>query len=150
MLSTKDQELKQDQKEMEQPTTRHGQVESQLREESQDEQFLNLEHKHIQPLAGKDQIAGEMKNLFNASYTCSISEPGLSTTANHQTHVIVELSDASGQPCSVKQNVTAELWSSSEPTNAGTWWWPWSKKASTTVSMKSPSQTSKVICIILF
>ena len=97
MLSTKDQELKQDQKEMEQPTTRHGQVESQLREESQDEQFLNLEHKHIQPLAGKDQIAGEMKNLFNASYTCSISEPGLSTTANHQTHVIVELSDASGQ-----------------------------------------------------
>ena len=101
-----------------------------------------MEHKHNQLRAEKDQIAGELKSLFKASYTCCISGSGLSVTANHQTHVIVELSDASGQPCSVKQNVTAELQSvdSSEPTNAGTWWWPWSKKASTTVSMKSLSQ----------
>ena len=44
------------------------------------------------------------------SYTCLVSGPGLqSATANHPTHVIVELSDSSGSPCSLQQNVTAEL-----------------------------------------
>ena len=44
------------------------------------------------------------------SYTCLVSGPGLqSATANHPTHVIVELSDSIGRPCSLQQNVTAEL-----------------------------------------
>ena len=30
-------------------------------------------------------------------------------TANHPTHVLIELSDSSGRPCSFQQNVTAEL-----------------------------------------
>ena len=39
---------------------------------------------------------------------CQVSGPGLqSATVNHPTHVIVEL--FSGQPCSLKQNVTAQL-----------------------------------------
>ena len=32
-----------------------------------------------------------------------------SATANHPTHVLVELTDSSGRPCSLQQNVTAEL-----------------------------------------
>ena len=44
------------------------------------------------------------------SYTCLVSGPGLqSATANHPTHVIVEVSDSSGRPLSWQQNVTAEL-----------------------------------------
>ena len=39
-----------------------------------------------------------------------VSGPGLqSTTANHPTRVAVELSDSSVRPCSLKQDVTAEL-----------------------------------------
>ena len=45
-----------------------------------------------------------------SSYTCLVSGPGLqSATANHPTRVVVELSDSSGRPCSLKQNVIAEL-----------------------------------------
>ena len=45
-----------------------------------------------------------------ASYTCHVSGPGLqSATANHTTHVIVELTDSSNRPCSVPQKVTAQL-----------------------------------------
>ena len=44
------------------------------------------------------------------SYTYLVSGPGLqSATANHPTHVIVELSDFSGSPCSLQQIFTAEL-----------------------------------------
>ena len=55
-------------------------------------------------------------NLFiflskqSASYTCQVSGPGLkSATVNHPTHVLVELRDSSGRPCSQRQKVTAEL-----------------------------------------
>ena len=66
-----------------------------------------------------------------ASYTCHVSGPGLqSATANHPTHVIVELTDSSNtcRPCSVPQKVTAklELISKATPTSGGRW--PWSKK----------------------
>ena len=41
---------------------------------------------------------------------CQVSGPGLqSATVNHPTHVIVELTESSGQPCSHQQNVTAQL-----------------------------------------
>ena len=41
---------------------------------------------------------------------CQVSGPGLqSATVNHPTHVIVELTESSGQPCSLQQNVTAQL-----------------------------------------
>ena len=44
------------------------------------------------------------------AYTCKVSGPGLqSATASKTAHVLVELSDSSGRPCSQQQNVTAEL-----------------------------------------
>ena len=46
----------------------------------------------------------------SVSYTCQVSGPGLkSATANHPTHVLVELRDSSGRPCSLQQNITAQL-----------------------------------------
>ena len=79
------------------------------------------------------------------SYTCQVSGPGLhSATANHSTHVLVELSDSSGRPCSLQQNVTAqlELISEATPTSTKSSRWPWSKKPEkhVTVVATSPSQ----------
>ena len=51
------------------------------------------------------------------SYTCLVNGPGLkSATVNHLTHILVELS---GSPCTLQQNVTAqlELISQATPTN---------------------------------
>ena len=67
-----------------------------------------------QCLAEKDQIIRQLQQgqRFTPSsvYTCLVSGPGLqSATANHPTYVRVELSDSNGRPCSVQQNVTAEL-----------------------------------------
>ena len=80
-----------------------------------------------------------------SSYTCLVSGPGLqSATANHPTRVVVELSDSSGRPCSLKQNVTAmfvlqSTSSQATPTSVGRW--PWSKKTpSATVAVISPSR----------
>ena len=129
-------------------------VETQLREER--EQHSNEKRKHLQLLAEKDH---ELRSLSAASYTCHVSGPGLSATANYPTHVIVELSDASGQPCSLRQNVTAELQSvdqssvvptsfsvaevqladTSEPL-ATTGRWPWSKKKPTPAATRSVCQ----------
>ena len=68
---------------------------------------------------------------------------------------IVELTDSIGRPCSLQQNVTAELQPSqptpnSQATPTSTGWWPWSKKLAPTtdqlpaisaaVAMISPSQ----------
>ena len=60
-----------------------------------------------------------MHNIYNTflplsqqsvSYTCQVSGPGLkSAIANHPTHVLVELRDSSGRPCSLQQNITAQL-----------------------------------------
>ena len=69
------------------------------------------------------------RSLLTSFYTFWISGPGLSATANYPTHVIVELSDASGQPCSLRQNVTAELQSVDL-----------SLVVPTTVSVRSPTQ----------
>ena len=56
----------------------------------------------------------------SASYTCQVSGPGLhSATVNHPTHVLVELIDSSGRPCSLQQNVTADLEFISEDTTTG-------------------------------
>ena len=76
-----------------------------------------------------------------ASYTCHVSGPGLqSATANHPTHVIVELTDSSNRPCSVPQKVTAqlELISKATPTSGSRW--PWSKKERVSIATTSPSR----------
>ena len=88
----------------------------------------------------------------SASYMCQVSGPGLkSATVNHPTHVLVELRDSSGRPCSQRQNVTAKLEQVSQATPTSqplatpteTFKWPWSKKPAeknVTVSMTSPSR----------
>ena len=110
--------------------------------EQEKDQFLN-------ELRGKDAI---IRQLQFTSYTCHVSGPGLqSTTANHPTHVIVELTETSGRPCILQPNVTAELEriskttptspsgsqtivcdvvTTTSPSQEATRkrWWPWSKK----------------------
>ena len=83
---------------------------------------------------------------------CQVSGPGLkSATIYHPTHILVELRDSSGRPCSQRQNVTAKLehvpqaTPTSQPlaTPTGTFKWPWSKKPAeknVAVSMTSPSR----------
>ena len=75
----------------------------------------------------------------SVSYTCQVSGPGLkSATANHPTHVLVELRDSSGRPYSLQQNITAqlELIPQATPTNQSRL----SHKTSLTVTMTTPSQ----------
>ena len=74
----------------------------------------------------KDQTIHQLQQTQQSapSYTCLVSGPGLqSATANHPTHVIVEVSDSSGRPLSRQQNVTAELilqsTSQATPTSGG-------------------------------
>ena len=75
-------------------------------------------------------------SLQFASYTYQVSGTGLhSATANHPTHVLVELSDSSGRPCSLQQNVTAELELISKATPTSP-----SCKTCLLVAMMSPSQ----------
>ena len=88
----------------------------------------------------------------SVSYTCQVSGPGLkSATANHPTHVLVELRDSSGRPCSLQQNITAqlELIPQATPTNQALATptkaikWPRFKKAPekcVSVTMTTPSQ----------
>ena len=80
-----------------------------------------LQQKELQEKKVKDQLCNEIREKDAlilqlqqsqqfASYTCHVSGPGLqSATANHPTHVIVEVTETSGRPCTLQQNVTAEL-----------------------------------------
>ena len=75
----------------------------------------------------------------SVSYTYQVSGPGLkSATANHPTHVLVELRDSSGRPYSLQQNITAqlELIPQATPTNRSRL----SHKTLLTVTMTTPSQ----------
>ena len=75
----------------------------------------------------------------SVSYTCQVSGPGLkSATTNHPTHVLVELRDSSGRPCSLQQNITAqlELIPQATPTNQSRL----SHKKGLAVTMTTPSQ----------
>ena len=94
----------------------------------------------------KDQLLREKDALIRqlqqsqqfASYTCHVSGPGLqSATANHPTHVIVEVTETSGRPCTLQQNVTAELELVSKATPTSGSRWPWSKKVQA-MPLKSP------------
>ena len=81
----------------------------------------------------------QTQQLAPSSYTCLVSVPGLqSATANRPTRVVVELSDSSGRPCSLKQNITAELVLQSTSSQAT----PTSRaqQPSTTLAVISPSR----------
>ena len=98
-----------------------------MAQQTQGEKKRQIEETERETKKRKVIEVGEI--LSAASTACHVSGPGLSATANHPTHVIVELSDASGQPCSLRQNVTAELQSVDQ-----------SSVVPTTVSVRSPSQ----------
>ena len=108
--------------------------EREVREKSEEIQDLR------RLLQDKDQTIRQLKpQQFAPSYTCLVSGRGLqSASANHSTCLVVELSDSSGRPCSLKQNVTAELVlqsTSSQATPASR-----TQQPSTTVAMKSTSR----------
>ena len=92
-------------------------------------------------LHDKDRTNRQLKpqQFASSSYTCLVSGRGLqSASANHLTRVVVELSDPSGRPCSLEQNVTAELVlqsTSSQATPASH-----TQQPSTAVAMRSTSR----------
>ena len=109
--------------------------EREVREREREVREKNEEIQDLQHLiADKDQTIHQLQETqqFASSYTCLVSGPGLqSGTANHRTHVVVELSNSSGRPCSLKQNITAELVlqsTSSQATHTNVGRWLWSKK----------------------
>ena len=115
-------------------TEREQQIQSSLAENAQLQSYSTEKKRIITHLqicvSEKEWIISQLRRSFPTAFCiCHVSGPGLSATANHPTHVIVELSDASGQPCSLRQNVTAELQSVDK-----------SSVVPTTVSMRSPSQ----------
>ena len=91
---------------IQQTLERRHQVEDQLRDE-----IHQLRESNTRLLQEKDANTRQLQQSQQfASYTCQVSGPGLqSATANHPTHVLVELTDSSGRPCPLQQNVTAEL-----------------------------------------
>ena len=132
---------------IQQTLERRRQVEDQLRDEIH--QLRESVSTKTRLLQEKDEIVREKDATIRqlqqsqqfASYTCQVSGPGLqSATANHPTHVLVELTDSSGRPCSLQQNVTAELQPTSQATPTSTRWWQWSKKPaiSAAVAVISP------------
>ena len=126
--------------------------EREIREREREVLLKVEEIQHLQKIIQeKDQTIHQLQQTQQSapSYTCLVSGPGLqSATANHPTHVIVEVSDSSGRPLSWQQNVTAELvppsTSQATPTSGGLW--PWSKKTlpksdqPPAVAVISPSQ----------
>ena len=144
-------------------------LQNEVREREGEVMLKVEENQHLQTvIQEKDQTIHQLQQTQQSapSYTCLVSGPGLqSATANHPTHVIVEVRDSSGRPLSWQQNVTAELVPPSTsqatpttgdqskktlpqppavtmipqatPTSGGRW--PWSKKTQP-VAMISPSR----------
>ena len=94
---------------IQQTLERRRQVEDQLQGEIHElRESVNSKTRLLQE---KDALILQLQQSQQfASYTCHVSGPGLqSATANHPTHVIVEVTETSGRPCTLQQNVTAEL-----------------------------------------
>ena len=133
--------VKEGENEMLRGVTREGEREARERERKVREREREVREKSEQIeglqqlLQGKDRTICQLRQtqqFVPSSYTCLVSGPDLqSATANHPTHVVVELSDSSGRPCSLKQNITAELIlqsTSSQATPTSVSWWQWTKK----------------------
>ena len=128
--------------------------EREVREKEREVREKNEEIQQLRRLiADKDQTIHQLQETqqFISTYTCLVSGPGLqSATANHPTHVMVELSDSSGRPCSLKQNITAELVlqsTSSQATPTSTSRWPWSKKTPSP-SLTAPPPLNAAVAVI--
>ena len=128
--------------------------EREVREKEREVREKNEEIQQLRRLiVDKDQTIHQLQETqqFASSYTCLVSGPGLqSATANHPTHVVVELSDSSGRPCSLKYNVTAELVlesTSSLATHTSTSRWLWSKKTPSP-SLTAPPPLNAAVAVI--
>ena len=95
--------------ELQQRQGEFGYLQEKEREKEREIQSLRgLIREKDQCLQEKDQRLRQLQQSQQLAY--QVSGPGLqSATANHPTHVLVELTDSSGRPCSLQQNVTAEL-----------------------------------------
>ena len=140
---------------IQQTLERRHQVEDQLQGEIHElRESVSSKTRLLQEKEGllqeKDALIRQLQQSQQfASYTCHVNGPGLqSATANHPTHVIVEVTETSGRPCTLQQNVTAELDLVSKASPSGSQpivcdvvatipppqettskrWWPWSKK----------------------
>ena len=119
----REREVKNKEGEIQQLLERRRQVEDQLRDEihqlrdsvssktlllQEKDEIIRENDRHLQE---KDATIHQLQQSQQfASYTSQVSGPGLqSATANYPAHVLVELTDSSGRPCSLQQNVTAEL-----------------------------------------
>ena len=97
-------------------TSLHNQVQERKRDvllkNEEIQRLQSVINSKTQLLQKKDDAIHQLQQTQQSapSYTCLVSGPGLqSATANHPTHVIVEVSDSSGRPLPWQQNVTAEL-----------------------------------------
>ena len=161
LIEEKDQLLQEKEKEKDNVSRENNilQLDLQKKEQKKDELYqekarvLQENFELQQNLQVKDDLLQEKDSLIRqlqqslqcASNTCQVSGPGLhSATANHPTYVLVELSDSSGRPCLLRQNVTAELELISEatPTSTSVAQWLWHKKPEKHVAVvaTSPSQ----------
>ena len=87
----------------------------------------------------KVRVKGENETIMSVAQA---------TTANHPTRVAVELSDSSVRPCSLKQDVTAELilYSTSSQatlTSGGRWLW-FKKPPPPSPALPSPNKKKKL------
>ena len=128
--------------------------EREVREKEREVKEKNEEIQDLRHLMrDKDQTIHQLQETqqFASSYTCLVSGPGLqSATANHPTHVMVELNESSGRPCSLKQNITAELvlqFTSSQATPTSISRWPWSKKTPSP-SLTAPPPLNAAVAVI--
>ena len=83
----------------------------QEKDQKKEQEKGELLRQHELVLHEKDKLIRYLQSQQSASYACHVRGPGVqSATANHPTHVIVELTDSSSnRPCSVPQKVTAKL-----------------------------------------
>ena len=80
-----------------------------LQEKEQEKYQLQREKEGL--LREKDALIRQLQQSQQfTSYTCHVNGRGLkSATVNHPTHVVVEVTETSGRPCTLQQNVTAEV-----------------------------------------
>ena len=86
--------------------------------------------------------AAKPKACFLDKICGQVSGPGVySATTNHPAHVLVELSDSSGRPCSCQQKVTAKLVPA--PTARCGRRWPWAPITDAVATSARDSRSKK-------
>ena len=120
-----------------------------IQEREKDVRFKIETIKQLHQLVHDKDHTIDQLHQHASSFNCLVSGPGLhSATANHLTCVVVELSDFSGKPCSLIQNVTAGLISlstSSQATPTSDSQWLLSKTPSPSTSLLPPLKAAVTV-----